>query len=786
MKFWSNTNSSKQAESEDANKETENASEQSVSESSAKAAIDWAATDAKLPAEFLEAVAQASADVVITPVAKFDSASAGETSMSLPAQDALPAQIFDASSATVQESDANASSATSSSGSAAASEVSAVSAAATSAVASSAAASAVASAAASAVSDTVAPAAPAAPVTTGAEPAPASRKVDVYAERLKYLKETLSVFHNGAATLSPQELTAPDHLPAKVLIVGHCSAENWAFHQNNVTKTPCEFLLVNNLQTLPARTNAELGEFDFQVINFPLRFVLQDSFLWGANRKTEKEMQAVFDQSVQSLRRLFNLYTEYNAQNGLLTFVTNFMVPSFNPNGKLAPYYTLTNPQYFIERLNQEIESMALGRTNTFVINLDAITAYFGKRYVQEDLLHLISHGSYMPGNRKDEERIEHAPPLGDHYRLAYVEFLSVLWVEILSAFRIANPKQQIKLIVVDLDDTLWQGAVGDMSSLDIGVTEGWPAGVLEALSYFKDRGGLVAILSKNYPETVQKAWKQFYENRFPMSNFISVKTAFTPKYLQMKEILADANLTPESVLFIDDNPVERAEMKAAYPKMRVLHGFHYYWRKVILLAAETQVASFTQESLDRTELIKKQMELKKQLEESDSRESFLAALEISVEIKTLSAADDQAFERCFELLNKTNQFNTTGKRWARADFLEAASAGEVLYFSVEDRYSSHGIVGVLMTRGSSIEQFVMSCRVVGLNVEFGVLDQVLKMLISKYPQQVIQAKLIPTDLNLLSRSLFTDFGFINQAGRLVYDPKMQAKPRYQGSFSLT
>jgi FkbH-like protein len=755
MKFWTNTNPSKQAESDGAQKEAEKAPEQAASESSAKGAIDWAATDAKLPAEFLEAVAQASADAGVTPVAKLDSASAKGSSEQLPAQDPLPSQAFDAGRTPSPEVGGSNSTHTN-------------------------------VATAAPVDDsTVASATVAKSADSTAQPAPESRKLDVYAERLKYLKETLAVFHNGAATLSPQELTVPDHFPAKALIVGHCSAENWAFHQNNVTKTPCEFLLVNNLQTLPTRSNEDLAEFDFQVINFPMRFVLQDSFLWGANAKTEKEMQAVFDQSVQSLRRLFNLYTEYNAQNGLLTFVTNFMVPSFNPNGKLAPYYTLCNPQYFIERLNQEIETMALGRTNMFMINLDAITAYFGKRYVQEDLLHLISHGSYMPGNRKDEERIEHAPPLGDHYRLAYVEFLGVLWVEILSAYRIANPKQQIKLIVVDLDDTLWQGAVGDMSSLDIGVTEGWPVGVLEALSYFKDRGGLVAILSKNYPETVQKAWKQFYENRFPIDNFISVKAAFTPKYLQMKEILADANLTPESVLFIDDNPVERAEMKAAYPKMRVLHGFHYYWRKVILLSAETQVASFTQESLDRTALIKKQMELKKQLEESDSRESFLAALEIAVDIKTLSAADDQAFERCFELLNKTNQFNTTGKRWDRTDFLEAASAGEVLYFSVEDRYSSHGIVGVLMTKGSSIEQFVMSCRVVGLNVEFGVLDQVLNMLIAKYPQQVIQAKLISTDLNLLSRNLYADFGFVNQAGRLVYDPKMQAKPRYQGAFSF-
>jgi hypothetical protein len=252
-----------------------------------------------------------------------------------------------------------------------------------------------------------------------------------------------------------------DHLPKKVLITGHCSAENWGFHKSNLTKTPVDFLLVNNLQTLPQRSAEDLAGYDFQVINFPLRFVLQDNMLWDAIKKTDEELEALFKRSVTSLKTLFDLYLQYNASNGLLTFVTNFLTPSVNPLGKLMPHYDLRNPQYYVDRLNQELERMVRERSNAYMINLDSMTSYFGKRYMQEDLLNLFSHGSYMPGNLKDETRIEHAPPLADHYRLDYVTFLGALWIEFISAFRIANPRHQVKLIVVDLDDTLWTGAVG-------------------------------------------------------------------------------------------------------------------------------------------------------------------------------------------------------------------------------------------------------------------------------------------------------------------------------------
>jgi FkbH-like protein len=630
-----------------------------------------------------------------------------------------------------------------------------------------------------------------------AAPAPAAKpedkpseppKVDMnsYEGRLEFLQKRLAGLHNGMTTLSPLELVASnDHLPKKVLIVGHCSADNWGFHKSNLTKTPVDFLLVNNLQTLPQRSAEDLAGYDFQVINFPLRFVFQDNMLWGAIKKTDEELETLFKRSVASLKALFDLYLQYNATNGLLTFVTNFMTPSVNPLGKLMPHYDLRNPQYYVDRLNQELERMVRERSNAYVINLDSITSYFGKRYMQEDLLNLFSHGSYMPGNLKDETRIEHAPPLTDHYRLDYMNFLGVLWVEFISAFRIANPRHQVKLIVVDLDDTLWTGAVGELDNPDISIAEGWPSGLLEALSYFKDRGGMLAIVSKNYPEVVQRVWKKFYEARFPLSNFVAVKCSFSPKSQMIAEVLQETNLTDVSVLVIDDNPVERAEIKMAFPKMRLMHGYHYYWRKVLLLAAETQVAFLSDEAVNKTELMKSQIERQTQMSTSHSREAFLAELNVNTKLKRLSVSDDKSLERCFELLNKTNQFNTTGVRWQMAEFRAFVESDAVYYFEVQDRLTHYGIVGVALLKGASIEQLVMSCRVVGLDVEYGVLKLLLAEIANKHADQPITAKLGVTDKNLLCQAIFGDCGFEKLEGSDVWRLVEFKPPSFQGAFEL-
>ncbi len=552
--------------------------------------------------------------------------------------------------------------------------------------------------------------------------------MDNYQTRSAFLKQTLFNLHNAAAALNPMELGgAPAHLPRKALVVGHSAALEWQFQHRNPTNTPVDLVLVNQPAGLPERTDAELAEYDFQIVQIPLRSVFPDHSLWGGSAKSDAEMEAIFQRSAATLKALFSQYLQYNKQANLLSFVANFMVPAVNPLGKLAPYHDLRNPQYFVARLNQELESLVASVGNAHVLDVDALTAFYGKKLFQDDLLHPFSYGGYWPGNLKDESRIEAAPPLHEHFMVAGDLFRNALWLEAIGAFRIANPVQPVKLIVVDLDDTLWQGRLESVDSVDAGMVEGWPAGLLEALSYFRDRGGLLALLSRNHRHLVEQAWAKLYGKRFPLNHFASVQCGFAARSDMMLAILRENGIAPNEVLVIDGHPVQRAEIKAAFPDIRVLHGYHYYWRRVLLLAPETQVARPGRNARAASEPAENAVAPHKELVSALSREQFLQGLEITVGMRQLEGSEDPDFERSLELLNGTSQFDSTGRRWSREEFEAFTAEHRVVCVSVEDRYAAYGVAGLVLMKHNCIEQFVMSRRVMGLDIGQGVMDTLLR-----------------------------------------------------------
>jgi FkbH-like protein len=220
-----------------------------------------------------------------------------------------------------------------------------------------------------------------------------------------------------------------------------------------------------------------------------------------------------------------------------------------------------------------------------------------------------------------------------------------------------------------------------------------------------------------------------------------------------------------------------------AFPKIRILHGYHYYWRKIIMLAAETQVAFISRESSQKTDLLKSQIERQTLMQSAHSRDSFLADLQVKTNLKRLTAQDEQALQRCHELLNKTNQFNTTTVRRSLAEFTQFVNAHAVYFFQVSDRFTDHGIVGLVLLQGSSIEQFVMSCRVVGLDVEYGVLNLLMDILNARQPGQAVTARMTVADKNLLSRAIFSDCGFEQILDSDVWRLVEFKAPTFQGQF---
>ncbi|NQW85310.1 MAG: phosphatase, partial [Alcaligenaceae bacterium] len=264
---------------------------------------------------------------------------------------------------------------------------------------------------------------------------------------------------------------------------------------------------------------------------------------------------------------------------------------------------------------------------------------------------------------------------------------------------------------------------------------------------------------SKNTEERIVELWP--YQHVFPLSNFAVKRINWNPKPDNIAELLAEVNLLPSSVLYIDDNPVEREAVKQAFPAMRSLGANPYLWRRVLLWSPETQVANVTAESAERSEMIKAQVQRETERKKL-SRPEFLASLNVSVSLTPInSSSDPSVYLRAFELLNKTNQFNTTGKRWLPAEAEQYFAEQGVFYaMSVVDRFTSYGLVGVLCVKHGQIDQFVMSCRVVGLDVELAAVAKLVALL-RQTENAPITALSTETEANHLSRSIWSNCGFL-------------------------
>ncbi|GES53059.1 hypothetical protein Rhsp01_56720 [Rhizobium sp. NBRC 114257] len=415
---------------------------------------------------------------------------------------------------------------------------------------------------------------------------------------------------------------------------------------------------------------------------------------------------------------------------------------------------------------------MARQRTNTYVLQTDAIAATFGRKYIQEDFIWSWSHASIANDwdSMHDTKRIVVPAKLSDLYSFNTQDFILAIWSEIDAMYRTIRQQDSVKLVIMDLDDTLWRGVVAE-DGFHPYILEGWPLGMIEALKYLKHRGIILAIVSKNEEATIKDLWPKFLLGRLDLEDFAIRKINWRPKAENIEEILTYTNLLPKNVVFIDDNPVERQAVQAAFPTIRTLGAELYSIRRILLWAPELQVPYISQESSRRTQMIQDQV--KRETARSEmSRDDFLASLGVKVSIREISDITHGSFPRAFELINKSNQFNTTGKRWSTEECSHAFAQGwKFSTFEVQDNYSSYGLVGVAILNGSFLDQFVMSCRVVGLGVENAVIGFLCER------SGVRSGRIIETEANLIARDLFRKCGFYEEGSNWVTDGDLNEKP---------
>jgi FkbH-like protein len=338
------------------------------------------------------------------------------------------------------------------------------------------------------------------------------------------------------------------------------------------------------------------------------------------------------------------------------------------------------------------------------------------------------------------------------------------------------------KCLVFDLDNTLWGGVIGDDGLEGIILGEGSAVGESHlALQRYakklKDRGVILAVCSKNDPEIAENAFRNHPEMLLNRSDISAFVANWNDKAENLKAIATQLNIGLDSIVFVDDNPVERARIRQSLPTVAVpeLPEDVAHYARCLAEAGYFEAVVFTTEDRDRTEQYAANAERESLLKLSASLDDFLRNLQMSVTYGPFSAPN---LVRVTQLFNKTNQFNTTNKRYSAEEIAQFAAAGETLtlQFRLVDKYGDNGLVSAMILRPDpvhveifEIDNWVMSCRVFGRALEIEAMNIAVEEARSR-GSEVIRAAYVPTPKNAVIKNLYSSLGFTALNDRLLGD----------------
>ncbi len=367
------------------------------------------------------------------------------------------------------------------------------------------------------------------------------------------------------------------------------------------------------------------------------------------------------------------------------------------------------------------------------------------------DELHFVRKiGDFAAGELLYNSKLQHPSVIGMLFASKYVD---IIYAHVMLAKK--------KLVVCDLDNTLWDGVIGEGDVVHYHARQ-------QLLKSLKAKGVVLAINSKNDPKNVH--WKNATLNE---EDFVASAISWMPKVQGMSAIQAELNLKMNSFVFIDDRSDELELMRTTYPEVLCLNAKDpKTWARFScwLAALEDDL------EMDRT-LMYKQREQRKALVKEDvtseeDKIKLFAALDLKLEIKRPDIAD---LKRVAELINRTNQFNLAGIRVSLKEINDWYANDEYLILTgrTSDRFGDMGVtcvaIGKTVNQQFELMVFVLSCRVFGYQFEHAVMNHIKRQTI-KMGAQKIKAQYIATVQNSPCKNFLPQCGFIKTDGLYCYD----------------
>jgi len=454
----------------------------------------------------------------------------------------------------------------------------------------------------------------------------------------------------------------------------------------------------------------------------------------------------------EKINELENLILQFKNNSSSKLVITNFNIPSYSPNGIIE-----TKSEFgfheMIHEMNKSLRNIAKDKNSIYVYDFNQFVSKYGEKNIFD----------YKQFHIGDIQIAFNYIPYFAHELMSYVKPM----------FGINR-----KCIVLDLDNTLWGGVVGEdgFDGIELGQTPNGKSFVefqKQLLSLWQ-QGVILAINSKNNFDDAMKVIRDHPDMVLREKHFASVQINWNDKAQNLKQIADEINIGLNSIVFFDDDKLNQERIKQEFPEVLTIEipNDPSQYASILTNLNDFNVLQKTQEDTKRGEMYAQQRQ-RKQFEKTVSNlDQFLKQLNIKVKIKK---SNEFSIPRISQLTLKTNQFNLTTRRYQEEEIRKFSKDENfaVGCIQVLDKFGDNGITGAYIVKKNetswTLDTFLLSCRIIGRGVEDAMLSHILKDAKNNGIKE-FKAEFISTSKNKPAENFLLEFGFKKQDKFWIYN----------------
>ena len=497
---------------------------------------------------------------------------------------------------------------------------------------------------------------------------------------------------------------------------------------------------------------------DITFLILDIRSLLGDYFYFPYSISANERKSIVKEKIVE----LENLISHFKNNTNSKLVITNFNIPSYSPNGIIE-----TKSEFgfhdIIQGINDGLKNFVKKQNSIYVFNFNQFVSNHGEKNIFDER-------QFHIGNI--QIAFNYIPYLA-HELMSYVK-------PIFSINR--------KCVVLDLDNTLWGGIVGEdgFNGIELGQASNGKAFVefQKYLLSLWQQGIILALNSKNNFDDAIKVIQEHPEMILREKHFGSIQINWNDKAENMQKISEELNIGLNSFVFFDDDRTNQERIKSEFPEILTidLNSDPSTYVKKLKELNDFNVLQRTNEDNKRGEMYSQQRQRNELKESISNLDDFLKKLDIKVKIQN---ATNFNIPRISQLTLKTNQFNLTTKRYQENDIRQLVDDPKIRIgcAQVQDKFGDNGITSVFIIEKEEkkwiIDSFLQSCRIIGRGIENAIMSEILKDAKENNVEKVY-ANFIPTKKNKPAEEFLPQNGFKKENDNWVFDLNDQIKsPRH-------